>query len=181
MDIYKLKWTKLQGEIFRYLSIKIGTVSNQRQIAKTLKVSPTAISKSMKKLEKENIITITKNPTMNLLSIELNRNNPSVINLKRVENLKMIYESGIDKVLFEKFQGAVIILFGSYSRGEDTIQSDIDIAIIGAKEKNIDLIKYNKLLNRTIINNFYPSFKEIHKNLKDNILNGIVLSGSIDL
>ena len=79
-------------------------------------------------------------------------------------------------------------IFGSYSRGEDVWNndsdihtSDIDIAIIGTKEKEIELTKFNRLLERDIIINFYPSFKKIHKHLKDNILNGILLSGSVDI
>lgn len=81
-----------------------------------------------------------------------------------------------------------VILFGSYSRGDDVWineteghKSDIDIAIIGTKGKEIKLTRFDKLLERTIIINFYPSFKEIHKHLRDNILNGILLSGSVDL
>jgi len=72
-------------------------------------------------------------------------------------------------------------LFGSYSRGDDLITSDIDIAIIGRKEKNTDLSEYEKKLERKIILNFYPSFSKIHKNLKENILNGDVLVGGIEL
>ncbi len=58
-------------------------------------------------------------------------NDNAVIDLKRVENLKMIYESGIVEELSERFLGGVIILFVSYSYGEDIVRSDIDIAVIG--------------------------------------------------
>ena len=72
-------------------------------------------------------------------------------------------------------------MFGSYSRGEDTITSDIDLAVIGRKEKSTRIEEYEKILKRKIIINFYPSFKNIHKHLKESILNGIILSGSVDL
>ena len=81
----------------------------------------------------------------------------------------------------EGFPGSTIILFGSYSKGDDTTSSDIDIAIIGVKEKENDLAKFNKILERTITINFYSSFKSIHKNLLDNILTGILLSGGVEL
>ncbi len=185
MDIYKVKWTRLQAEIFRFLCIKSGQTLNARTIARALKKSPTAITSSLKLLEKENLIKIKRSDTMNLLAIEFNRDNEKAIKLKRVENLKIIYESNFDKYLHDSFPGSTIILFGSYSRGEDIStyehKSDIDIAIIGAGKKQVILESIEKILEKKIIINFYSSFKDIHKNLKDNLLNGIVLSGSVDL
>ena len=72
-------------------------------------------------------------------------------------------------------------LFGSYSRGEDIIKSDIDIAIIGTKGKKIDIEKFEKILKKEVRINFYENWKGIHKDLKNNILNGIVLAGGVDL
>tara|TARA_Y100000296_G_C5172602_1_gene258128 strand:- start:1995 stop:2534 length:540 start_codon:yes stop_codon:yes gene_type:complete len=179
--MYKLKFTKLQNEIFRLFCIKAGMSLNQRKIAKILKVSPTAISNALPLLNKEKLIKIDKSKEMNLSLVQFNRDNVNAINLKRIENLKLIYESGLVNFLFELFPGAIIILFGSYSKGEDTTESDIDIAIIGVKEKDIDLIQFDKCLERTININFYSSFKKIHKHLRDNLLNGILISGSIDI
>lgn len=188
MDMYQLEWTTLQAEILRLLCIKSGQTLNLRGIARFLKVSPTAVSNSLNKLEKEELIKIKKSETINLLSIELNRDNYKAIQLKRVENLKMIYESELAFFLFNEFPGCSIVLFGSYSFGEDIWfgekderSSDIDIAIIGTKGKELNLIKYNKLLERNININFYKSWTGIHKHLKENILRGIVLSGGIEL
>lgn len=179
MDIYKLKFTKLQNEIFRLLGIHAGETMNQRQIAQELNVSPTAIAKALPLLEKELLIIIKKDKNGNY--VQLNRDAEPAISLKRVENLKLIYESGLKKQLEEAFPGATVILFGSYSRGDDTLQSDIDIAVIGRKEKHIDISKYEKMLERKIVLNFYPALKDIHKNLRENILNGIILTGSVSL
>lgn len=181
MDIYKLKFTRLQNEIFRLLCIMTGKQINQRNIAEVLEVSPTAVSKALTDLEKENLISVVRDERMNLNLVELNRENPSVFGLKRVENLKMIYESGIVRYLEDNFPDAVIILFGSYSLGEDTFDSDIDIAVIGIKEKTIGTEKYDKILRKEIRIDFYEDFNQINKNLKGNIFNGIVLSGRIIL
>lgn len=187
MDMYTIKWTRLQTEIFRFLCIKAGQSLNLRGIAKPLRRSPTAVSKSLQNLEKEGLVKIRKADNIRLLSIELNRDNEKAIELKRVENLKLIYESGLAKFLEENFPGTTIILFGSYSRGDDIWnlseehRSDIDIAVIGTKGKEIKLTEFDNKLERMIVINFYPSFKEIHKHLRDNILNGIILSGSVDL
>ena len=101
--------------------------------------------------------------------------------MKRVENLKNLYTYGLSDYLEEELAGATIILFGSYSMGEDTNTSDIDIAVIERKNKMIDIEKFEKILNRKININFYNSWKDIHKHLKNNILNGITLHGSVEL
>ena len=175
MDMYKLKFTRLQNEIFRLLCIKVGISLNQRGIARMLKVSPTAISKSLPLLEKEGLTKIERKEKMNFISVELNRDNPKTTSLKRVENLKLIYESGLVDFLEKKFLGCDIILFGSYSQGEDTIHSDIDIAV-NSKRKGFDLTKFDKMLERTVIIHNFEDFKNIrNKNLVLNISRGIVL------
>ncbi len=172
----KLKLTSLQQDILRLLFIKAGTKLNQRDIANFLKVSPPAVMKALPNLN--NFIKISKNKRW---SIELNRDNQNIMHLKRVDNLKQIYDAGLADFLENEFPGATIILFGSYSRGEDLINSDIDIAVIGRKDKLLDLTKYEKELERQININFYDSFTKIHKNLKENLCNGILLSGGIEL
>ena len=180
MDTYKVKWTKLQAEIFRFLSISSGKSFNLRGLAKFLNVSPTAASNALSDLEKDEFVKVKRSETMNLLTIEFNRDSRKAIDLKRVENLKQIYESGLVWFLEEKFPGNTIILFGSYSRGEDVHNSDVDIAIVGTKGKDVDLGKFEKVLEKTIHVNFYKSW-ELDKNLRANILNGIVLIGGIEL
>jgi predicted nucleotidyltransferase len=93
----------------------------------------------------------------------------------------MFYESELLDYLEESFPGSTIVLFGSFAFGEDNNDSDIDIAIIGSKQKEINLEKYNKLLSKEIILQFYPDFSSIHKNLRESILNGIILKGAVRL
>lgn len=181
MDTYKLKWTQLQQEIFRLLCVKSGKRLNQREIAKLLGVSPTSIAKSLPRLKKENLISVEKSKSMNLTLIELNRDNEKAMELKRVENLRTIYESDIVNFLEDNLPGCTIILFGSFSRGDDISDSDIDIAVIGTKEKEISLERFERVLEKTINLNFYKTLKDIHKHLRENILNGIVLRGGIEL
>lgn len=177
-NIIKLKFTSLQQEILRFFFKKAEESYNARQLATALKVSQTAISKSLPLLKKNKLVTIKKESGR--LSIKLNRENQQIFEAKRTENLRTIYDSRLLEFLEDKFPGTTIILFGSYSRGDDISTSDIDIAIIG-QEKTVNLKKFEKTLSKEIILNFYPTFKEIHKNLKENLCNGIVLSGGISL
>jgi predicted nucleotidyltransferase/biotin operon repressor len=179
MEIYKLKFTKLQQEILRFLFVKNGMSFNQRALSKNLKISPTAVAKSIKLLIKEGLIDMKKNKESKTTSIKLNTENSYVFDLKRAENLKMLYESGITGYLSEEYPEATIILFGSFSFGEDTINSDIDIAVIGSKDNHLNLEKFEKIFGRKIYLQFYPTFKDIQKNLKENLYNGILLKGGI--
>lgn len=188
VNIYKSEFTLLQQEILRYLFVKAGMSFNARGLARPLERTQAGIIKAIPELEKEGLVKIKKDKDSGRWSIELNRDNPKAVALKRVDNLKRVYRSGIGDFLKNNFPGTTIILFGSYARGEDVWineeeghTSDIDIAVIGTKGKEIGLTRFEKILERTIIINFYNSFKEIHKNLKDNILNGILLSGSVDI
>jgi len=149
-----------------------------REISRILKISAPSISKALKELEKEDMIKIERKF---LHEIKANLDNADFKNLKRINNLKRIYLSGLFNFLDERFPLDTIILFGSYSRGEDIESSDIDIALIGSKERAMSLEKYEKLLERKINLQFYPGFKKIETNLKSNILNGITLKGGIDL
>ncbi|NOZ81169.1 MAG: hypothetical protein GXP63_05865 [DPANN group archaeon] len=181
VNLSKPKLTLLQQEILGLLFVKAGTVLNQRQIANLLNVTQPAVQKALPCLEKTKLIKVAQDKLTKRWAIELNRESARAMQLKRVDNLKQLYLSGLVDHLEEKFAGGTIVLFGSYSRGDDVINSDIDIAVIGRKDKEIKVSLYEKLLEREININFYPSFKEIHKNLLDNICNGIVLAGGIDL
>ncbi|MEK6826302.1 MAG: nucleotidyltransferase domain-containing protein [Nanoarchaeota archaeon] len=181
VNIYKLRLTKLQQEILRLLFVKSGSELNQRQVSKYLDVSQPAVKKALPELKKIGFIKVSKDKESRRLSIKLNGDNHKVMQLKRADNLRQIYESGLADYLEMEFAGATIVLFGSYSRGDDIEKSDIDVAVIGRKEKQIDLSKFEKQLGRNININFYESLNRIHKNLKENLCNGIVLAGGVEL
>ena len=180
VNIYKLELTVLELEILRLLFVKVGKSVNQRKISRLLDVSPPAVKKALVKLEEKNYVIVEKDEDTKILSISLNRDNYDLVFLKRADNLRLIYESGLFKFLERQFPGKTIILFGSYSKGEDTIYSDLDIAIIGGKSRIADLSEYEKVLERVINLNFYENFNKIHINLKENLFNGIVLAGGIE-
>ena len=76
-----------------------------------------------------------------------------------IQESLMSYVSNIEKIYGEKLRA--VILYGSYARGDNTIDSDIDIMILLDMEE-IDIkpiAKSQELFNKW--NNCYPFYKNI--------------------
>lgn len=99
--------------------------------------------------------------------------------MKKIANLDSLLESGLIDFLEERLMSKCIVVFGSYSRGEDTEESDIDL-FIESKKTEINCIPFEKKLKRKIELHFKESFKDYPKELKNNIIQGIVLNGFLD-
>jgi predicted nucleotidyltransferase len=177
---FDIQFTPLQQQIFALLCKRAGTAMNQSEIAKELHVTPTGVAKALPALEKAKLLVLEKSKTMNLSAVSLSRDQRT-LRFKQLENLRQLYASGATDLLEEQFPGTTIILFGSFFRGEDTVKSDIDIAVIGAKEKQMDLVRFERMLERQIIVQFYPSLRNVHKELRENLCDGLVLAGSVTL
>lgn len=181
VNILKLKLTILQQEILRLLFIRNGVSMNARGVANALGVSQPAVMKSLPEMKREGLINLEQDEESRRWAVSLNQDNHKIIQQKRADNLKQIYDSELADFLEKEFAGATIILFGSFSRGDDTFDSDIDIAVIGRKNKELNLTQFEKILERKININFYPSFKEINKYLRENLFSGILLAGGIEI
>jgi len=97
---------------------------------------------------------------------------------KKADTLIMLEDSGIIDHLYSSCMPDAIVLFGSASLGEDTEESDIDIFLI-CKKKRLDLKRYEIQMNRKISVFFCDDFMKLSKELRNNVLNGIVLKGYI--
>ncbi len=138
-----------------------------------------AVKKALPYLIEKDFVILTKSE--NRTSIHINEENDFIMGLKQYWNITKVYTSGLGDFLKNSYPGATIILFGSYSRGDDIYTSDIDIGVIGVKRKNIDFAVYKAEFGKTINISFFDNFREIHKNMKENLCNGIVLSGAVSL
>ncbi|MCD6576030.1 MAG: nucleotidyltransferase domain-containing protein [Nanoarchaeota archaeon] len=97
---------------------------------------------------------------------------------KRLFNIRQIYSSGLVRYLREEFSNPTIVLFGSYARGEDVEESDIDIYLESPSKKKVDVSKFERVLQRRVQLFKFKSIKKVgNKRLADNIINGITLNG----
>ena len=97
---------------------------------------------------------------------------------KRNDLILNIHQNGLLDYIYDSCLPAVIILFGSASKGEDIEESDIDI-FIQSQKKKLALGKYEKILNRKISLFFEEKFNKLSKELKNNLLNGLIVKGYI--
>lgn len=147
-----------------------------RELSRIAELSTPSVAKAVNGLKDENIVSIKK---AFLLKIKANLDNEQFKQLKRVSNLKKVYLSGLFNYLKNEYPLSTIILFGSYSRGEDNEKSDIDIAIID-KEKNLELDKYEEIFGKKI-NVEFINLKNLTNELRNSIINGILLQGYIEI
>jgi predicted nucleotidyltransferase len=111
-------------------------------------------------------------------SYRANKENELFKVYKKTNLLIRMQESGFIDYVCDSCMPDVLILYGSASRGEDIEISDIDL-FAQAPEKKLNLEKYEKLFNRKISIFFEEKFQRLSKELKNNILNGIILRGYI--
>ena len=73
-----------------------------------------------------------------------------------------------------------IILFGSYSRGEDTETSDIDLAVATTKKLSLNLTLYEKKLKRKI-SIHEITLEKVSEEFLNNLANGLVITGYLKI
>jgi predicted nucleotidyltransferase len=162
-------------KVLQYFFIHPTIEIHLRELSRKLKLSMPTILSTIAELKKEKLVDVTK--TRVLTTIKANLDNPRFIHLKRVYNLEQLYKSEL-VVFLEKLYNRpqAIVCFGSFSRGEDLEKSDVDLAIITLKEKNIDLTNFEKRLHRKI-SLHHINLSKCSGNFKANLYNGIVLNG----
>lgn len=155
-----------------------------RELARALKLSPTTVSNKLKKYTKDNILFSDRK--LNHLFFKANSENPRYKLLKVHYNLLAIENSGLITYLEEQFHPHAISLFGSFAKAENIPSSDIDLLIISSSKKELNLEKFEKYLKHkiqlfTFSHEDIRKMKEKNKELLNNLANGVILRGYLEL
>ena len=150
-------------------------------ISRNIGLAHTSIKKNLKELVKVGIIREYSEKKGRRLFPVYRANVDSKLfkNYKFLHNLSALLESGLVDFIEAKALPKSIVLFGSYSRGEDTETSDVDI-FVECKKEALSLKTFEKKLGRKIELHFKENFTLYPHELKNNIINGIVLSGFLE-
>jgi predicted nucleotidyltransferase len=154
-----------------------------RELSRILKINHTTVRQKLTELVKEELLAVTKGKVYSSYKPIASR---KYLNLKLYYNLEKIRISGLVDNIEKAFDYPTIILFGSYATGNDDTTSDIDICVISNIKKEFDTEKYEKILNRKISLHLFTkekwkSMTKENKGLINNICNGIILSGQLEV
>lgn len=149
-----------------------------REIARLTGLSAPGVIRIVSKLKRAGILVSEKEKVVeNVGASKTTR----FIQLKRCYNLISLFDSGLVDFLNQAYEEPeAIVVFGSYSKGEDFSESDIDIAVVTKKEVEIDLKKFEKALARKI-NVHEIRLKGCEPEFLNNLANGIMLSGYLKI
>ena len=155
------------------------------ELAGLARIAKANIGRILDELHKKELIQIIK--FNNLWRITAHQANINFIRNKIIYNLKVIYKSRLIEFLNGYFKNPkAIVLFGSFRKGEDISGSDIDIAIESDEIKDYNVIglkeldEFQKITSRRIQIHLFNR-KKVDINVFNNIANGIVLSGFLEV
>ena len=172
---------KIAEILFKYpeKEFSLSDLSREARVAKA------NIGNILNEFQEAGLITIEK--LTKIWRIKANQTNLLFIRSKIVYNLGFVYRSGLVEFLVEHFKNPkAISLFGSFRKGEDLSDSDIDIAIESSEVKDYKIIglkelaEFEKIIGRKIQIHIFNR-ESIDNNLFNNIANGILLWGFLEV
>jgi len=175
-----MKRKDIKQTIKEYFLVNPTSKMRLRGIERALKIPLPSVIRYCKELKDEGILTTIK--TENVVFYTADRTNENFLLEKKLYNIKSLYNSGLINFLKTELSNPAIIVFGSYSRGEDIENSDIDLYIETPSKKELNLEKFEKTLKRKIQIFRHASLNEIKNiNLANNIINGIILNNYVEV
>lgn len=175
-----MKRNNIKDSIKEYFFVNPTSKLRVRAIERALKLPLPSVIRYVKELEKEEILK--KSDVSEVISYSADRSSKTFLLEKRLFNIKNLYNSGLVEFLINELSNPIIIVFGSYSKGEDVEDSDVDLYIETRSKNYILLEKYERILKRKIHAFTYSSIHKITNHyLINNILNGITLNGFVEV
>ena len=175
-----MKRKAIKNTIQEYFYVNPSAKLRVREIERTLNLPLPSVIRYCRELEKEGILAIARTGSVNCYTAD--RSSEKYILNKKLYNIKMVYNSGTIEYLKQELSNPAIVLFGSYAKGEDTEDSDIDLYIETPSKKNISLERFETILKRKIQVFRHRSLKEMsNPHLANNIINGITLNHYIEV
>jgi|SRR3989338_86409 len=174
-----MKRKDIKKTIGEYFFIKPNAKLRVREIERNLKLPLPSVIRYCRELEKEGILATVK--TGNVTFYTASRSEEYLLE-KKLYNVKQLYESGLVEYLKIELNNPAIVLFGSFSKGEDTEESDIDLYIETPSKKRVNIEKFENILKRSIQVFQNKNLNAIsNPHLANNIINGITLNSYIEV
>lgn len=150
-----------------------------RELSRQSKLDSKTVMAYLKELVKQQLVQ-RREPKGSFPYFEANRLSSAYRFEKSHALMKKIMKSGLVTHLEGQLSPNVIVLFGSVRKGTYHEQSDIDI-FVQTSYKRVDLSRFEKVLGHPIRLLFEKDMKNLSAGLLENIYNGEVLSGKLEL
>ncbi|MBD3203691.1 hypothetical protein GF327_05310 [Candidatus Woesearchaeota archaeon] len=121
---------EITEEIFNYPT----KTFHIRGLSKITSLSTTTVIKTVNELESYNVVKIEK--TSITTNIKVNLESENYVFYKLMFNLYRLKKYSIIDSIIETYNPESIVLFGSFSKGEDIEKSDIDLLILTNKKED---------------------------------------------
>ena len=175
-----MKIKDIKKTIKEYFFINPNAKLRVREIERNLNLPLPSVIRYCKELEKESVLTTIK--MGNVKFYTANRSSEKYLLEKKLCNIKKIYKSGLIEHIRHELSNPAIVLFGSFAKGEDTEESDIDLYIETPSKKEVILEKFEKLLKRRIQVFQHKNLNELsNPHLANNVINGFLLNGFVEV
>src|SRR3989338_8325899 len=122
-----MKTYNIKEKIKEYFFMNPTAKLRVRQIERELGLPLPSVIRYCSELEKEGILR--KESVSGISAYSADRASKKFLIEKRLLNIKMMFESGLVDYIIREHFNPIIVLFGSYSKGEDIESSDIDLYI----------------------------------------------------
>src|SRR3989344_1174803 len=172
---------KVSEVLFRYPEKEFSL----SDLAREAGVAKANLGGILKAFQEAGLISIEK--LSKLWRIKADQTNWLYTRSKIVYNLNFIYQIGVVEFLVDYFKNPkAIILFGSFRKGEDLSNSDVDIAVESDEVNDYkitglrEMLEYEKILGKKIQIHLFNR-GNININLFNNIANGILLWGFLEV
>ncbi len=175
-----MKTKSIKNKIKYYFFLNPTVQLRVRHIEKDIGVPLPSAIRYARELEEEEVLKSSFVSGVKLFSAD--RTSGQFLVEKRMYNIMALSDSGLLKYLVETLDNPTIVLFGSYSKGEDVEDSDIDLYVEAQAKKLAGLKKFENILNRKIQIFFYTIINDVeNKELANNIINGVTLNGFLEV
>ncbi len=146
-----------------------------KEISRKIDLAPTSVRNRLGHLLNQKLVIKKKGERF--FGFVANRDNRDFLFYKMLSNIAKLKESGLLDFLISSLYPHVVVVYGSYLRGEDIESSDIDLLIISKSKKKLALEKFEKILKRSVHLMIEEGLNKLTPELRGEVINGLVLYG----
>ena len=169
--------TKTEREVLQYFIRDSDKDIHVRGLSDELDISYSTVRRVLKDLEEKGLLERDKKSKMTFYS----PTGEKFREVKKLVNLENLESSGLIQHLEKELRPEAVVLFGSYLQGRDDEESDIDLAVVGGRKKELDLTDFEKELGREIQTILVENLEDESREFRNTLANGFVLQGYLEV